>query len=414
MLRIAICSDLHIGDQAREFDLRPGGAPSYAGQTGYLEYFRRCIDENAISADILVVSGDITDKAQPSQFDHAMNVIAQLADTLKVQRDCVFVIPGNHDLNWDVAELAIQKKEPFWQKFRFAPFINGLSSFDGTVTRASKLADPPHFFLANNALADMWCFNSAAYDLPETKPHHGRIREADRQELKSALEAAYGGAPKEKFRLFVTHHHPRPQPDLYKDWPDFSGMVNGESLMDLLTAYQFDVILHGHKHKAWCRSENVAGQNPIAIWCSGSFSLSLGPLYAGSVGNVWHLMELHGLSEAENAYGVVHSWAFAPGQGWLPSRPVHHAIDHVTPFGKVADRAAIKQLMRTEIKTALKSKSLISWEDVCAESSGLLKYQSGSVVWGILEELKTDLELRPHGDQDSLDKLYISRRKDAA
>jgi hypothetical protein len=262
--------------------------------------------------------------------------------------------------------------------------------------------------------ADVWCFNSAAYDLPGTKPHHGRIREADRQQLIAELERVYASAVKDKYRLFVTHHHPRPQPDLYKDEPDFSGMVNGESLMEVLTRFQFDVIFHGHKHKPWCRSESVGGQNPIAIWCSGSFSLKLGSDYEGSVANVWHLMKLHGLSTAENAFGVVQSWAFAPGQGWLPSRPMYHAVDHLVPFGKIADRAAIKGLMKRAINDALATEPIVSWAEVCSGENDLLKYQTGVTVWSIINELVVEMGIRPYGDQDSLDRLFLSRERSAA
>lgn len=405
-LKIAIVSDLHVGDQAREFDMQPNGKAPYPDYPGYLEFFRRAIEKYTLSADMLVISGDVTHKAQPSQFAHAGGVIRKLAEMLKVPDGQIIAVPGNHDLNWDVATLATQSGEPFWFDYRFAPFKHGSSQAGCPDAMVSALLEPPHFFLHEHAAADVWCFNSAAYDLPDQKPHRGEIRERHRAELQSKLEARYNGVAKDRYRIFVTHHHPKPQPELYPDIPDFSGMVNGESLLDLLMDHRFDLILHGHKHRPWCRPFLESGKDPIVVWCSGSFAQTLGAAYYGSIGNLWHLAEMQGANSAGHCYGVVKSWAFAPSQGWVPSRPAHHGIDNVTPFGYLADRATITDLSRTELAASLAAKPVIRWEDMRAKHP-VLQYQPGPIVWKVLDELASELKFRNHGERDSLDQLMI-------
>lgn len=405
-LRIALVSDLHIGEQAREFDMRPNGKAPYKDHPGYLDYFRKAVSDKALSADMLIVSGDITHAAQPSQFLHAAEVIRQIAEILSVPEGQIIAVPGNHDLNWDVAKLAAEKKEPFWLDYIFSPFRYGTRDAGCEKELVSALINEPHFFLHNHPAADVWCFNSAAYDLPDQAPHRGEIRERHRTELAERLTAEYGSSSKDRFRIFVTHHHPKPQPDLYHDIPDFSGMVNGESLLDLLMSFRFDLVLHGHKHRPWCRPFLEVGKDPIVIWCSGSFAQVLGPSYYGSIGNLWHFLEVQGTNDLGHCFGVVQSWAFAPSQGWLPSRPLHHGIDHITPFGYLADRTSILTLAKDEVRKSLATNQLVKWEDLRSRHS-VLQFQPGPVAWSILEELGPELGFRTHGERDSLEQLLL-------
>lgn len=405
-LKLAIVSDLHIGDHAREYDLQPNGKAPYQNYPGYLHYFRKTIEDHGLTADMLVISGDITHQAQPSQFRHASTVIKELAAMLSVPNGQIIAVPGNHDLNWDIANLSKTSAEPFWLEYLFAPFQFGSLDAGCPDTMVKALIEPPHFFIHEHENADVWCFNSAAYDLPDQKPHRGEIKELHRAALQTQLEARYKAGAKDRFRIFVTHHHPKPQPDLYPDIPDFSGMVNGESLLDLLIEHRFDLVLHGHKHRPWCRPFLESGKDPIVVWCSGSFAQTLGAAYYGSIGNLWHLAEVQGVSEAGHCFGLVKSWAFAPAQGWMPSRPAHHGIDHITPFGYLADRVTILSLAKAEVTQALSMKQTVRWEDVRAKHS-TLQFQPGPVVWKILEELGIELHFRVHGERDSLDQLLL-------
>jgi 3',5'-cyclic AMP phosphodiesterase CpdA len=398
--RIAILSDLHIGEKAREFDMRPQGKPAFPNQVGFLDYFEQVVSSEGLSADILVISGDITDRAQPSQFVHAGKLINRIASKLGVKNDSVVIVPGNHDLNWDVAQLAANNNEPFWLDYRFAPFVAGQIQAGYGATLAEALVKPPHFLLQRNDHADLWSFNSAAYDTPDRKPHYGEIREQHRQALADALQAEYGSKVKEKRRIFITHHHLKPQPDLYPDIPDFSGMVNGDQLYDLILSYNFDLVLHGHKHRPWIR----------ATLESGSFSQQLGSYFDGRIANLWHLVDIHESPPGLPCKGEIKSWAFAPAQGWVPARPIVHGIDHITPFGYVQDRTTISDLMDTALAAAFAHTDYVEWKDVCVLEDAL-RYQPGPVVWSILSEVCDRLKLRPHGEQGSLDGLIILRNK---
>jgi 3',5'-cyclic AMP phosphodiesterase CpdA len=67
-LRIAIISDIHIGDKARRYDLKPRASVS-SGTPAYLEEFRNFVHDYKISADFLFLPGDIANHAVPEEYE---------------------------------------------------------------------------------------------------------------------------------------------------------------------------------------------------------------------------------------------------------------------------------------------------------------------------------------------------------
>lgn len=51
--------------------------------------------------DYLVVSGDITDRAQPDEYEAAYALLSQLMDRLSLSAARCIVVPGNHDVDWN-------------------------------------------------------------------------------------------------------------------------------------------------------------------------------------------------------------------------------------------------------------------------------------------------------------------------
>lgn len=52
--------------------------------------------------DLVIVSGDLTNRATPEEFEAARQFLAQLLQRLKLTTERCIVVPGNHDLSWDV------------------------------------------------------------------------------------------------------------------------------------------------------------------------------------------------------------------------------------------------------------------------------------------------------------------------
>jgi 3',5'-cyclic AMP phosphodiesterase CpdA len=52
--------------------------------------------------DLVVVSGDLTNRASPEEFDAARRFLVQLLDWCKLTTERCIVVPGNHDQSWEV------------------------------------------------------------------------------------------------------------------------------------------------------------------------------------------------------------------------------------------------------------------------------------------------------------------------
>lgn len=163
--------------------------------------------------DVLVVSGDLTQRARRDQFEAAAKYLKQFQLPL-------VVIPGNHDV-------------PFyrvWERF-LSPHGNyrrHISESLNTVTEVAGLV-----IVALNSTRRLTLTN-------------GRIR---RSQLDFATQA-FEGASASSVRIIVTHHQLAPP-------PDFAGgnvMPFARRALKRFTELGVDLILAGHMHRSYVGS----------------------------------------------------------------------------------------------------------------------------------------------------------------
>lgn len=67
--------------------------------------------------DYLVVSGDIANNSEPSEYTAAFeNLISMLMKEFKIDSNKIIIVPGNHDINWDLSADAYNKHIPQHKK----------------------------------------------------------------------------------------------------------------------------------------------------------------------------------------------------------------------------------------------------------------------------------------------------------
>ncbi|HEX3763396.1 MAG TPA: metallophosphoesterase [Kofleriaceae bacterium] len=86
-------SDLHITADADLASLLQPLCSDLEDSTEGLGRFR---------PDLVVVSGDLTNRATPEEFEAARQFLTQLLERLKLTTERCVVVPGNHDLSWEV------------------------------------------------------------------------------------------------------------------------------------------------------------------------------------------------------------------------------------------------------------------------------------------------------------------------
>ena len=375
-IHLAVISDIHVGDGARARDLCPEknskGVPSaaYTDQVDdrYQQKFIHFVRDRNITADYLLLPGDVTHEAQPDEVKIASGFVAAAAAALEVKRDNIIFVPGNHDVDWAVLKLADSTGLRSAQ--RYDPIRHKDFHFNEITRRGSgSLFEAPHFTVWNYDDLLAVGYNSSHHDHPD-KQHFGLIDPAHAEELRKML----GGLQysKTQLRLFLVHHHPLQYSSPTADAPDLSIMVNAEQLHHLLREFKFDILVHGHEHLPRFSTYSIEGSSEVAILCSGSFSVKIDTKWAGVVSNQFHLIKIEGRDEEEQLiFGHVESWSYYYAKGWVPSEAQYDGIPHIEPFGTYIRPGQLEALIRPIVESRLSSHDYVEWSWVLTQEPHL-------------------------------------------
>jgi 3',5'-cyclic AMP phosphodiesterase CpdA len=165
-----------------------------------------------LKPDLIVVSGDLTQRAKPEQFAAAREFLARLPEVPRV------VVPGNHDV--PVYRVLERLTNPLGQYRRHFPEqTDRVVPLDGAVVVA----------------------------LDSTSPYrtitNGRVHN-DQLEF---CERAFRDAPAGAARIVVAHHHFVPAPDYEID----RAMPKAKRALGRFLDLGVDLILGGHLHRAY-------------------------------------------------------------------------------------------------------------------------------------------------------------------
>jgi len=195
MLKLLHISDLHFG-------------PPYLSRVG--ESLQRMARE--VDPDVVVASGDFTQRAREEQFAEARAFLDRLPSVPKV------VVPGNHDVplyRWDQRW---SNPHQLYRKY-INEELNCVWRLDGAVLVALDSTSP------RRAITN------------------GRI---EKEQLQFCREA-FAGTPPDAVRVVVAHHHFAPAPDFERD----QTMPRAKRAMKEFIGMDVDLILGGHLHRAY-------------------------------------------------------------------------------------------------------------------------------------------------------------------
>lgn len=162
------------------------------------------------SPDVVVVSGDFTQRAKPGQFRDARGYLERFEAP-------VVVTPGNHDV----------PLYRFWERF-LTPFQHYRSFISDELNRIYRL-DGLTIVSLNSARALTF--------------KNGKL---SREQLDFAADA-FAAAPADDLRVIVTHHHLAPPPtfDRYRVMP------GARRALEVFGDLGVHLILAGHMHRAY-------------------------------------------------------------------------------------------------------------------------------------------------------------------
>lgn len=166
----------------------------------------------AIEPDLVVASGDFTQRAKEEQFVQARAFLDRLPQVPTV------VVPGNHDIPlWRLYERIFSPYR--WYRKHIAEELDHVLEVEGAVVVA---------------------LNSTA---PLRAVTNGRIDWRQLELCRRAFENAPAGAVK----IVVAHHHFAPAPD----YEGGQVMPRAKRAIDVFNQLEVDLIMGGHLHRAY-------------------------------------------------------------------------------------------------------------------------------------------------------------------
>lgn len=245
-MKVAIISDLHVGCAARGKDYcPPADIDSRAIDENYQDMFIDFILEEGISADFLLMPGDLSNRSRFTEVDLGTKIMYEIAQALGVKRDHILSVPGNHDVDWSVYRDYSGPEREARKPSRYNSLLRDSTLFINGASNNNLLFTSPHYRIWEFEEAVIVGSNSSWHDDPDSSIHHGSIVQDCIQQIEESLKDVKDF--KNKLKIFLIHHHPINYSDpVY--YPDHSIMHNAENLLKMLMRNSFDFLIHGHKH----------------------------------------------------------------------------------------------------------------------------------------------------------------------
>lgn len=406
-ITIAIMSDLHIGINARSRDLCPSHYDTKIIDEEYKSKFTRFLEDNDIKADYLFLPGDVSDTASPDELELASKFIFDVCDRLGIPADNAAFVPGNHEVDWKVLSCEPDDRTGFRRAQRYAPLQSEDWIFNKIISCAHDTCLTfPHYSIWDHENLFAVGYNSSWHDDPDIAIHNGLISEDDLHSLDDYLSAVDLGT--EKLKSFIVHHHPIQYSNPIPDEPDFSAMTNSSNLLQLLQKYNFDLLVHGHKHSPYFRCEIVNSGFPIIILGSGSFSAKLDSSWSGYVNNQFHLIKAINRDPITDCIsGVLESWTYLSGAGWKESK-IHNGIRHKMPFGHYVQPAVFKRNLEHILTNQFSTAEYVEWGKIVEIEPGY-RYLPPELILKIINDLGREMGFRPHGDEPE-ELIFLRKR----
>ena len=210
--------------------------------------------ESALNGDTslggVLVTGDLTWRAEPSEFELARVFLLDVGKWAHVGYSQVAILPGNHDLAFsnDPAEKGSKvtatssKAREAFERFYEMLFFQRPNAY---------LISGRRYLLGEAVPVELVALNSST--LQQAKGHfqgHGFLGQEQLDEAAKQMGWTRADGPR-AWRIVALHHHVLPV--TYREIPihdqPYSVVLDAEAFMRWVAVHKVDIVLHGHMHQ---------------------------------------------------------------------------------------------------------------------------------------------------------------------
>jgi predicted MPP superfamily phosphohydrolase len=210
-----------------------------------------------LKPNYVVLSGDFVNDPTPDNFMKAASFLRSVFSKTGINVSTqVLVIPGNHDAT-------LYSKNEDFRLFNYQHFLAELFEQGGRKTRYIK---QDHDLKALFLCLDSTLKNKRP--LAEGEIGHEQIQWArtNLTEIRKALGEEY----RNYARIAVMHHHCKQIKGLKTGEERFMQLLDPEEIIELLKDFDFNLVLHGHKHHPRVDELGVKGESIISVVGAGT------------------------------------------------------------------------------------------------------------------------------------------------
>lgn len=232
--------------------------------------------EHKLRPDFILVSGDVAHSGGRKEYERAAQFFERLISATSVSRERVFIVPGNHDVDWtafdDVLSVgysqklialnaideclgSLRERQRIFKKFRYyRNFIN--TNFPSILCSARDYYFVETMEIGGKRLSVLGlnsAWMSAYRRRSDGRPDDRHSLILGRKQLRDAVKVAKEGKPD---IIIALMHHPTEWFDDELDRREIEGVLKSEC----------DFVLHGHLH------DNTV----LAQWSPGSAIYTIG------------------------------------------------------------------------------------------------------------------------------------------
>lgn len=243
----------------------------------FCEYINHNLDDNAYEI-YLLITGDIADSSEKVEYNKALKYLKQIITKLKIGKENILLIPGNHDINrYECTEAARKcsnenkksyefhdEKYTYFSDF-YEEFFDNAKKFDSKKQIVDKLilCEEKILILGINSNYKIGCLGGT-----------GSLNfEEFEDELKKELEFLNRESYKEWVFIAIFHHNIlneyNESKELYGSWEK----TDWVKLKKILDKFQFKCVFYGNEHTR--SSSKMTNHDEVSFYCSDSGSFAL-------------------------------------------------------------------------------------------------------------------------------------------
>lgn len=252
MIRYGIIqlSDLQFGNKHRF------GSPSNIFETLAID-INFMAEKYQFMPIYLLLTGDISETAHADEFSDAENVISILARKISIDKYSILSVPGNHDINWKLAEISSEIGD---KNIKY----NNYNKYARNVCNKHSLVNDDYYnrYFDHRLGIEFLFLNSC-----EKEDHENHFGYIDSNKLTKSIIRKFDKGTEDYTKICICHHRIESSKHEPKSTVDNSYVIE-----TILIENGYNILFTGHIHENRCHEIR---QNGKGIICSGAGSAGI-------------------------------------------------------------------------------------------------------------------------------------------